>query len=332
MLVCPWRSLCNCKISLQNDWRLISWISFGYSVFSIILASAVKESPTWLISKGRENEAMRSLEYFRGASQNDKLLREQIQNEFYALNQSCQRVRGVRKPSLLTLFINPEAHKPLFIMIMFFAFQQFSGVFVVIVYAAQISIEAGVSIDPILCAIFIGLVRLVTIILMSQFIDKLGRRPLAFCSGFGMTICMFTLSCNTWFPETTSQVPFLPVICINGFIVAATLGLMTLPFAMMAEIFPQKIKGPATGITLSSGVLMCFINIRMYTIMVEAWGKEYMFAFYGAVSLLSMVFLYVFLPETKGKTLQEIEEHFKYGKNRNTKEIEVNEKENLFVW
>lgn len=291
----------------------------------------MKETPSWLMSKGREDESLKSLRYFRGAKKNDKLLEEQIENEFYALKQSCQKVKGVKKPSFIKLMKEPEAYKPLFIMIMFFAFQQFSGVFVVIVYAVQISIEAGVSIDPILCAIFIGLARLITTLLMSPVIDKLGRRPLAFSSGVGMAICMFALACNTWFPEVMSQIPFLPVISINGFIVASTLGLMTLPFAMTAEIFPQKVKGPATGIVLSSGVLMCFVNIKMYTAIVEAWGKENMFAFYGAVSLLSIVCLYFFLPETKGKTMHEIEECFKYGKHKKHREIEMKEKENLFM-
>ncbi|KAL5273279.1 hypothetical protein ACFFRR_000196 [Megaselia abdita] len=315
---------------IRDDWRLISWISFGYTIFTIIITFIMKESPSWLMSKGRETESLESLKYFRGARHNDKLLEEQIENEFYALKQSCQKVKGVKKPSFMKLVKEREAYKPLLILVMFFAFQQFSGVFVVIVYAVQISVEAGVTIDPILCAIFIGLARLITTILMSPFIDKLGRRPLAFCSGFGMAICMFTLASNTWFPETMSEIPLLPVVCINGFIVASTLGLMTLPFAMTAELFPQKIKGPATGIVLSSGVLMCFINIKLYTIMVASWGKENMFAFYGAISLLSIVCCYMFLPETKGKTLQEIEEHFKFGKSGNPKEIEMKEKENLF--
>lgn len=310
---------------------MISWILFGYTIFTILLTAVMKESPTWLMSKGRENEALSSLRYFRGARKNDKLLEEQIENEFYALKQSCQKLRGVKKPSFFKILKEPEAYKPLLIMIMFFAFQQFSGVFVVIVYAVQISVEAGVSIDPILCAIFIGLARLITTLLMSPVIDKLGRRPLAFSSGFGMAVCMFALASNTWFPEIMSQIPFLPVVCINGFIVASTLGLMTLPFAMTAEIFPQKIKGPATGLALSSGVLMCFINIKLYTIMVESWGKQNMFAFYGVMSLLSIVGLYVFLPETKGKTLQEIEDNFKYGKNGNPKEVEMKEKENLYM-
>lgn len=300
-------------------------------MLTVILTSIMKESPSWLMAKGRETESLKSLRYFRGARRNDKLLEEQIENEFYALKQSCQKVKGVKKPSFLKLVKEPEVYKPLLIMVMFFAFQQFSGVFVVIVYAVQISVDAGVTIDPILCAIFIGLARLITTILMSPIIDKLGRRPLALGSGVGMSICMFALASNTWFPQTMSHIPFLPVICINGFIVASTLGLMTLPFTMTAEVFPQKIKGPATGITLSLGNIMCFINIKLYTIIVAAWGKENMFAFYGTVSLLSIVVLYFILPETKGKSLQEIEEHFQRGnKDARPKEIEMKEKENLF--
>lgn len=290
----------------------------------------MKESPSWLMAKGREKESLDALKYFRGATQNDKLLEDQIENEFYALKQSCQKQKGVKKPSIFKLVKEPEVYKPLLIMTMFFAFQQFSGVFVVIVYAVQISIEAGVSIDPILCAIFIGMARLVTTLIMSPAIDKLGRRPLAFCSGFGMAICMFSLACNTWFHEVMSQIPFLPVICIIGFIVTSTLGLMTLPFTMTAEVFPQKVKGPATGITLSLGVIMCFINLKMYNSIVLSWGKENMFAFYGTISLLSIICLYMFLPETNSKTLQEIEDYFKYGKHKNPKEYELQEKQNLF--
>jgi len=225
----------------------------------------------------------------------------------------------------------PEVWKPLLIMNVFFAFQQLSGIFIIIVYAVQFSIEAGVEIDPLLMAILIGVTRVVTTILFGFILDKWGRRQPALISCIGMTICMILLAGSTWFPAL-GEIPYLSVCCIIIYIFTSTFGLMTLPFSMLGEVFPQKVRGQCAGITISVCSILFFIVVNQYPYMVDQLGKEMVFGFFGLISFLAIGFIYFFLPETKGKTLHEIEEYFIYGKNgKKLEKASENEMKEVFV-
>lgn len=238
---------------------------------------------------------------------------------------SIQANSGKNKVPLSVMIKKPEVYKPLFIMIGFFAFQQFGGIFVIIVYAVQFAIEAGVTIDPVICAILIGFTRLLTTFLVGFVLDKWGRRPPALISGIGMAICMLLLAAMTWF---NLSIPFLPVTCIVMYIFTSTLGLMTLPFSMISEVYPQRVRGLAAGITICCAFLMSFINIKIYPNLVENMGRENVFAFYGIVSFLAVIYIFIFLPETKGKSLAEIEAYFRNeNKNQNKQFSDLEMKE-----
>lgn len=215
--------------------------------------------------------------------------------------------------SLLQAVKAPEVYKPLLLMIGFFAFQQGSGVVVVVVYAVQIATLAGVSIDPRLCAVLVGVARIITTFFMSTIFERFGRRPAGIVSASGMTLCMLLLAASGWFPEAFEKVAILPVVCIVLHIVFSTMGLLTLPFFMISEVFPQRVRGSASGFSVSCGLLISFAVIKLYPAMESALGTAGLFAFYGVISLIAVFFIYFLIPETKGRTLLEIEEYFRSG-------------------
>ena len=196
-------------------------------------------------------------------------------------------------------------------MITFFAFQQFSGIFVIFVYAAKVSVEAGVSIDPFLCTVFIGLTRVVTTILMAFISDTFGRKPPAFFSGFGMAFSMFSLAVLAVYPLKGTSFDWIPVFLLIFFIFSSTLGFLTLPFSMIAEMYPQRSRGLAAGLTIFAGYFMSFINIKIYPTLNASFGNSVIFTFYGVISVLGIFFVHFCLLETKGKSLIEIENYFR---------------------
>lgn len=234
----------------------------------------------------------------------DKEIKEHVENNSKSnvSSANASKWRELRKP---------ELYKPLSIMITFFAFQQFSGIFVIFVYAAQFSREAGVAIDPLLSAVYIGLTRVVTTILMAYISDKFGRRPPALFSGFGMFLSMMGLAYVAVHPLKETPHNWVPTFLLIAFIFSSTLGFLSLPFAMIAEMYPAKTRGFAAGLTICAGYFMSFINIKIYPTLVDSWGNATIFIFYGAVSLLGIAFVYFILPETKGKSLHEIENYFR---------------------
>ncbi|XP_052866436.1 facilitated trehalose transporter Tret1-like [Anopheles cruzii] len=295
----------------KDDWRYVCTICGVFTGVSLLTVIPLPESPSWLVGKKRMLEAERHLKVVR-AIKEDK--NPEIRAELNALEESVARFRASetsKKPSKLVQLKKPEVYKPLTIMCTFFMFQQFSGIFVIIVYAASFSVEAGVAIDPFLAAVLVGLTRVVTTILMAFISDRFGRRPPALFSGFGMACCMFGLSACTIYPVADTELNWIPTALLVAFIFTATLGFLTLPFSMNAEVYPSKVRGFASGLTIFFGYTMSFIMLKIYPTMVNAIGNENVFLFFGTVSLSGIAFVYFFLPETKGRTLLDIEEYFR---------------------
>ena len=196
-------------------------------------------------------------------------------------------------------------------MVSFFAIQQFSGIFTIFIYAAQFSIEAGVVIDEFLSAVLIGLIRSVTTIFVAFASDRYGRKPLAISSGVGMFLSMSGLALCAAFPLRQTTISWLPAVFLYAFIFTGTFGILTLPFAMVAEMYPQKTRGFAVGITIAIGFIFSFINIKTFASVFEYFGSFWIFTFYALVALIGVFFAIFVLPETKGKSLQEIENNFR---------------------
>uniref|UniRef100_A0A182P6F5 Major facilitator superfamily (MFS) profile domain-containing protein n=1 Tax=Anopheles epiroticus TaxID=199890 RepID=A0A182P6F5_9DIPT len=298
----------------KEDWRYVCTICGVFTGVSLITVIPLPESPSWLVGKKRPQDAERYLKVIRAIKEDNH---PEIRAEIKALEENVARFRSTessKKASKLVQLKKPEVYKPLSIMCIFFMFQQFSGIFVIIVYAASFSVEAGVAIDPFLAAVLVGLTRVLTTILMSFISDKFGRRPPALFSGFGMACCMFGLAACAVFPVADTQYNWIPTALLVAFIFTATLGFLTLPFSMNAEVYPTKIRGFASGLTIFFGYTMSFVMLKSYPSMVNAIGNENVFLFFGLVAVIGIAFVYFFLPETKGRTLQDIEDYFRGGK------------------
>lgn len=210
-------------------------------------------------------------------------------------------------------FKKPQLYKPLIIMILFFSIQQFSGIFTIFIYAAQFSIEAGVAIDEFLATVLIGLIRCCTVIIVSFASDKFGRKPLAIISTAGMFLNMLGLVvCSIFSTELkTTTIFWLPTAFLFFFIFSGTLGVLTLPFAMIAEVYPQNARGLAVGLTICYAYIMSFANVKTFTAVFSIFGSVTVFSFYAIISFLGIAFSVFILPETKGKSLHEIELYFR---------------------
>lgn len=196
-------------------------------------------------------------------------------------------------------------------MLAFFAVQQFSGIFVILVYAAQFSIEAGVVVDAFLSTVFVGVIRCATTVLAGFVSVRFGRRPMSIASAIGMLISLVGITVCVAIETSNDIFNWLSAAFLFLFVFAGTFGFLTLPFAMVAEMYPQKSRAFASGITMCITFLMSFVNIKMFGTIFEYFGNVIVFSFYSVVTLAGLLFAIFVLPETKGKTLQEIEQYFK---------------------
>ena len=216
---------------------------------------------------------------------------------------------------MLRFLKRPEAYKPLLIMNAFFFFQQFSGIFVMIFYAVTIINETGVNFDSYLAAVIIGFSRLFMTVVISFASRRYGRRILCNVSGVCMTlsICGLTLYLTLTYDRilTDSAYGWWPITALVMYILSSTVGFLTLPWAMIGEVFPARIRGPACGVTTCLAYVFSFFTVKMYPEMKHLWGNHGLFTFYSTMALAGTVCMYVYLPETRDRTLQQIEEHFR---------------------
>ncbi|KAH8388804.1 hypothetical protein KR200_010122 [Drosophila serrata] len=317
---------------IRHNIVLIFGISCGYQLMATLLVFPMPESPSWLLTKGREERARTSLRYFRGLPKKEVDYVPEFEAELSHMKEVADASMSTAASESLSQMIHrPEVYKPVLMMTTFFGFQQACGVVVIIVYAVQIAQQAGVTIDPVLVAVMLGVARIVTTFFMSGIFEKWGRKPSGIFSATGMGFCMLLLAAGSWFPETVGVIHWLPVLCIVAHIVFSTMGMLTLPFFMISEVFPQRARGSASGIAIFFGMILAFVMLKIYPNMEAALGTANLFAFYAGISFLAAAFIGVFVPETRGRTLEELEERWQTGKFsrrltvNNLKDVELHE-------
>jgi MFS family permease len=166
-------------------------------------------------------------------------------------------------------------------------------------------------IDEFLSAVIIGVIRCATTVLIAFAADKFGKKPPTIVSASGMFLSMTGLVLCAAFPLNETSYSWLPTALLYSYIFTGTLGILTFPFAMVAELYPQKSRGFAVGITMSIAWAMSFVTIKTFSTVFEYFGAAVVFSFHAFIALLGILFAIFILPETKGKSLQEIEELFR---------------------
>jgi MFS family permease len=212
--------------------------------------------------------------------------------------------------NILEEFRKKEFYKPLLIMSAFFGIQQFSGIFTLFVLAAKFSMEAGIKMDAFLCAVILGALRVIFTFIVSFAINKFKRRQLAILSSSGMLFSMVGLVIYQTLSLSDSAMSWLPVIFLLIFCLFGVLGILTLPFVMVTEVFQQKARGLGIGLATSFCFFISFITIKTFALFFDIIGSEIMFSFYGFVSLVGIFFSIYILPETSGKTVLDMEIYF----------------------
>ncbi|XP_014475295.1 PREDICTED: facilitated trehalose transporter Tret1-2 homolog [Dinoponera quadriceps] len=303
----------------KDNWRMVSLMCALFPLLSIGLTLLViPETPLWLRDQNRPDEALNILKKFRGVPKDEAAPAELL----FELKPRPQK----KKQNLLKHLLKRNAMMPFIIMLAYFFFQQFSGLFVVIYYAVDIIVSSGVTLDPYLGAVLIGLTRLVGSLLVAGVSRKYGRRIPSIVSGIGMAVFMGGLSTYLFLEDKGYIIEdggVIPAVCVLMYIFASTLGFLVIPFAMVGEVFPSKVKDILSGLTTCIGYIFSSVSIKTYPDMLDAMGKHGVFLFFAVTSLVGAVFVTICLPETKGKTLREIEDMF--SKKKNTFELQPTE-------
>ncbi|MFA5056974.1 MAG: sugar porter family MFS transporter [Opitutaceae bacterium] len=275
-------------------WRIMLGASAIPAAIFFILSFVIPESPRWLFKKGRAEAARKVLQKLHGA------------DVVEAEKQEIQASLSQHQAKLADLFQKGLRGTVIMAVILAF-FQAITGINIVMYYAPTIFTTAGVSTSKALShSVIIGLVMLIFTMGAMCLVDRLGRRPIMMLGSAGMGIALVLLG---FFFTSAGGSGWGLLACILAYVSFFSVGMGGVYFVVVSEIFPTRIRGTAA--SLSVVVLWCgnYLISLLFPSMLAALGNVtfYVFAF---MCLLCFIFVFAFLPETKGKTLEDLEKSF----------------------
>jgi len=282
--------------NVQFGWR---WMFTAVIVPSLIFTVAslfLPESPRWLLVKGREREARTILERIGG-------IRFAVA-EIAAIEQAL-KFEGTNRSSIREL-LRPGIRRMLLIGVGLAVLQQWTGINVLFNYAGDVYRSAGFGTNEILLDIVItGTINLLFTILAMALVDRIGRRPLMIfgCFGIGVSHLLCALAYYSgWPPVAVLALTLSAIACY-----AMTLAPLT--WVLIAEIFPNRIRSQGVSAAVSALWIASFLLTYTFPSMNRILGIGGTFLTYGAFCVLGGVLSISFVPETRGRSLEEIEMH-----------------------
>ncbi|MCL1657926.1 MULTISPECIES: sugar porter family MFS transporter [Elizabethkingia] len=278
--------------NISTGWRWMFGSGVIPSVIFILLLLTVPESPRWLASQKKHSEAMAILSQINGNTA--------AQQELNSINESLKD----EAPFSLASLKGSKLKKALITGILLAVFSQFTGINAIMYYAPEIFKSTGTGRDSaFIQTIMVGVINVAFTLIAIKYVDSWGRKKLLLSGISGMTVCLFIVGLAFY----TQQQGYLVLIAILGYIAFFAMSLGPLTFVVIAEIFPTKSRATAMSIATFFLWLAVFLVSQTFPILIGSIGSAYTFWLYTLISILAFLFIRKSIPETKGKTLEEIE-------------------------
>jgi sugar porter (SP) family MFS transporter len=258
------------------------------------LIFTVPESPRWLVKKGRKDDAERVLALVGGA--------DYAKNEVADIASTISS-EEVARVNVRELF-EPKLFKVILLGMFLALIQQWSGLNSVFAYSHQIFKDAGIGVSgTMLSLVFQGLTMLVFCTVAMFVVDRVGRRALMLFGTLGISIIHLLIGLSFHYQKTGITVVILVLLAIAVY----ALTLAPVVWVLLSELFPNRVRGVALGIAVIALWVGYFVLTYTFPIMREHIGVAKTFWIYSAFLFVAFLVLFVALPETKGKSLEQIE-------------------------
>ncbi|XP_046687770.1 facilitated trehalose transporter Tret1-like isoform X2 [Homalodisca vitripennis] len=309
-------------------WDYLALVSALFPASMLVLLIPLPESPSWLKSVGRKDDAAKSSKWLHhddkvvtvelstiptsnGDAEAPTSIAEVEKKPEATMNSKKDVVKGAYSPE--ALFRRPVII-PFYLVVCILVFQQVSGIDTILFYTVSIFQASGSSVNDYLATILVGLVQVIATFISLFVIDRYGRKPLLVFSGVFMAISMAAL--GYYFYAHDRELPIaqslglLPVASLMVFIAAFALGYCNVPFLLMGELLPVAQRSILSSVASAFNLGAMFVVIKSYHDIKDWIGAEGVFWGYSVLCVTSCVFVITLLPETKGKSLEDIEKYF----------------------
>ena len=295
----------------SDRWRLMFGLAVIPGVALVIGFLVMPESARWLLKMGRRDEARASLLKVDGPEIADGEL-AQIEKDLVAEEQEGQASWGeVMAPSL---------RRALWVGIGLAVLQQVTGINAIIYYANEIFAEAGFTTaeqqaKATLWAV--GVVNVLATLIAVAWVDKFGRRPLLLTGLVGMTVSLGAVGLSFAALENTAETAtsttvggIVTVLAFVVFIASFAFSMGPIVWTLISEIYPNRVRGRAISVATAANWLAAFLVAQFFLSLVDAIGESTTFFLFAALCVVSFVFVWRLVPETKGRSLEEIQERW----------------------
>ena len=265
-------------------------------IYFLFLVLKFPESPRWLLANNRKEEAIKVLTDIGGKALLDTELPE--------MERIIKAENGKEKMRFAELF-KGKTGKIVLIGTLIAAFQQITGINAVIMFAPDIFQAAGSAKgDSMMQAMIVGLVNFLMTIVALGLVDKKGRKTLLLWGAVGMIISLAYLSYEFAQPVQNGIGVLVALLIYISFFAASFAPVM---WVIISEIYPNRIKGMAMSFSTAVSWLCTFLTVYFAPIIQGTLGLQYMFGIFGLFSITAFIFVKFWIPETKGKSLEQIE-------------------------
>jgi SP family arabinose:H+ symporter-like MFS transporter len=284
------------KIFVGEVWRSMFGMEMLPALLLLVMLLFVPESPRWLIQAGRRESGKWILEKISGTRVADEEFKEILSS----LGQEKGKLRELFRPGLRTALI---------VAVGLSVFGQLTGINAVIYYGPEILKQAGIQFGNALqFQTLLGIINLVFTLLALLLIDKLGRRPLLI-GGMAAVVLTLFLAGFLFLSDTPNGI--LIVIVLGAYIACIAFSICAVIWVLTPEIFPNRVRGRAMSIAAFSNWGTNTIAAYLFPWYVASFGMHIGFFTFGAICLVATLFFWKFVPETKGKSLEQIEQLFR---------------------
>lgn len=319
-------------------WKTTALVCGCITFVDLIMVASSPESPSWLADQGRYDECKRVFKWLRGDEELDELNRMVAANQLDKETKEDRRTEGTKsfkeKLAYIRITIKKiEFYKPILIMIHLFTLGQWGGINVLAPYAMDVItniVGPETNAPPVVIAI--GVTRIISSIIAVYIIRRIKRRTMLF-STVGMNTIIIFITAGYVYAKThnvfTSDHPLIGIalILIHMFTVAA--GSLPLPYTIAGEIFPLEYRSLSSGISSVFCSLNIFISVKTLPYLFKTVGVHGAYILYGCILVHCLIVAWFYLPETKDKTLQEIEDELR---KKNVRPEDVNAAQPLTEW
>ncbi len=280
----------------KEAWRWMFGLAAIPALILLIGLFFVPESPRWLMGRSMEDQARAVLEKVRESGD--------VSAELAEIKEDLSLQEGGWRELL-----NVSLRRPLIIGIGLAIFQQFTGINTVIYYAPTIFQLAGLhsASAAILATVGVGVVNVLLTIVALRILDRAGRRPLLLWGLVGMVISLGVLGAAFLLAGSSPIVAWLAVISLALYVACFAIGLGPVFWLLISEIYPLKIRGRAMGVATMMNWGSNLIVALTFLSLLHSLGRSATFWLYGVIGILAWFFVYRLVPETKGRTLEQID-------------------------